>query len=242
MDKDVYAAALRNALTEIRNVCPDVSCSFILTKEGTIVAGDAQADETTMEKAVHSFQSILEKAVAVGGLDTYLIEGKNGKVYLSHASNMYLTTITSKNADIAYLRSITRVIIPTILKLLESIVPTPSTSPKSLTSQQLVVESFSSGGFMGRFAGDTVEVNREILEKWSELFNGKGVDEVEIEAFSGKLARCKVRAINDPEIKRMGIIKVPEKTCQNLEVKKGELVRVKPIASQKSTSSFALFK
>jgi hypothetical protein len=97
-----------------------------LTKEGTIVAGDAQADETTMEKAVHSFQGVLEKVDAVGGLDTYLIEGENGKVQLSRAGDMYLTTVTSKNADLAYLPSITRVIIPTILKLLESIVPTPS--------------------------------------------------------------------------------------------------------------------
>lgn len=224
MSKDVYAAALRNTLREIRNICPDVTCSFVFTKDGTVVARDAQATETPIEKAVPLFQGITEKAVMIGGLDALLINGDNGKMYISCAEDMYLAMATSENADIAYLHSVTRVIVPTILRLLESIVPTPL---KFVPSQQLTVDNVS--GFRTRFASDTVQVDHEILEQWSKLFNGKYVHSVKIEAFGGKLARCKVKAIEDPSLEGNGLIRIPEKTCQTLEVKKGELVRVKPI-------------
>ena len=45
-----------------------------------------------------------------------------------------------------------------------------------------------------------------------------------------KQARCRVRAIEGSELEGKGLIRIPEKALQALEVKKGELVRVKPIA------------
>jgi predicted regulator of Ras-like GTPase activity (Roadblock/LC7/MglB family) len=225
LSTDVFVTALRNSLKEIRNICPDVKCSFLFTRDGALVAGDEQADDTAMEKAVRLFQNVAEKAAMIGGLDTFLIDGDNGRVYISCANDMYLAMVTSKNADMPYLRSVTRVIIPTILKLLESVVPTPL---KFVPSLQLIVDTLS--GFRSRFAADTVEIDHETLNQWSELFDGKDVSEVEIEAFSGRQARCRVRAIEDPALEGKGLIRIPQKAFQALEVKKGELVRVKPIA------------
>jgi len=225
LSRDVFVTALSNTLMEIRNICPDVKCSFLFTRYGALVAGDAQADDTVMEKAVRPFQNVAEKAAMIGGLDTFLIDGDNGGVYISCANDIYLAMVTSKDADMPYLRSVTRVIIPTILKLLESVVPTPL---KFVPSLQLVVDNLS--GFRSRFAGDTVEIGHETLNQWSKLFDGKDVSEVEIETFSGKQARCRVRGIEDSELEGRGLIRISEKAFQALEVKKGELVRVKPIA------------
>lgn len=226
MSSDVFVTALRNTLKEIRNICPEVKCSFLFTRDGVLVAGDGQADDPVMEKAVPLFQNVAEKADIVGGLDSFLIDGSDGRVYISCAKDMYLAMVTSKDADMPYLRSVTRVIIPTIMKLLESIIPTPL---KFVPSLQLVVDTL--GGFRSKFAGDTVEIDHEILGQWSELFDGKDVSGVEVEAFSGKQARCRVRAIENSELEGKGLIRIPEKTSQTLEVKKGELVRVKPIVS-----------
>lgn len=223
MSKDVYATALRNTLTEIKKIYPDINHSFIFTKHGVIVARDEESVNIPTEKAVHLFQSIAEKAVAVGGLHTLLVKGNQGKVYISCVNEMlYLAMTTPEDADTTYLNSVTQVIVPTILKILESIAPTPF---KFLPSQQLIVDSIS-----GFFAND-VQVDEDVLEKWSKLLDGKTVNEVEVEAFGGKKTRCKVKAINDPALAGKGLIRIPEKTCQTLETKKGELVRVKPIAS-----------
>jgi len=224
MDKDTYTAALRNTLTEVRNICPDISCSFIFTKEGMVVAGDEQSADVPVGKTVDSFQSLMEKANTIGGLHTMIVNGSKGNVHISSVNDMYLVIAASKNADMAYIRSIANVIVPTVLKLLKNIVPTPPTPPKMATSQQLIVESIS-----GFFVGDAVQVDEELLRQWSKNFKGKGVSEVNVEAFGGKVIQCKVKVISDSKYTGKGLIRMPEKVARELEVTEGELVRIKPV-------------
>jgi len=222
MSQNAYADVLNNALTEIHKICPDISRSFIFTRDGTIFAGDSETAEETVEKTVHSFQSIVEKEDMIGGLRALIIDGENGKVHISCIKDMYLTLAASKNADATFLQAITHVIVPTVLKLLESITPTPT--PLQLSpSKQLIVDALS-----GFFVGDSVQIDLEILKQWSELLNRKSIGEVDIASFSGKTTQCRVKEINDPKLKEKGIIRIPERICKFLEVKKGELVKVKP--------------
>ena len=188
-----------------------------------MLAGDAEVTDETLSKVLHSFQSIAEKADKLGGLNTLLINGKNGKVYVSQVNDMYLAITTSKNADIPYLRSVTHVIVPTILKLLKNITPTPLKPPPS---QPLIVDDLT--GLFKR--QDTVEIDHEILTQWSRLLNVKSIDEVEIESVNGTIGSCKVKAIGNSGKESRGLIRIPEKICQILKVKKGELVKVKPVA------------
>ena len=224
MNKDPYAVALENALTEIKNICPDITHSFIFTKDGAIVARVSETDEETTEKTISSFQSVAEKADTIGSLKVFYVNGKNGKVILSGVNDMYLAFAASENADTTYLHSVTRVIIPTVLKLLETVTPTPL--PQSAPSKQLVVDTLS-----GFFVGDSVQIDTELLKEWAELSNQKGISEVEIESFGGEATQCKVREINDSKLKGKGMIRIPEKVCKTLEVKKGELVKVKPAST-----------
>ena len=224
MNNDPYAVALKNALTEIKKICPDVSRSFIFAKDRVIVSGDAEPDEETMEKTMSSFQSVAEKADSIGNLKAFYVNGKKGKVILSGVNGMYLALAASENADTTYLHSVTRVIIPTVLKLLETITPTPL--PQSTPSKQLVVDTLS-----GFFVGDSVQIDTELLKEWAKLSNQKSISDVEIEAFGGEATQCKVKAINDSKLKGKGMIRIPEKVCKTLEVKKGELVTVKPAST-----------
>lgn len=223
MNSDLYAEALKNTLTEIKNICPDINSSFIFTKDGVIIAGDTETADVTIKKALRCFQSVAEKADTIGGLHNFSVDGDKGKVHISRINDMYLATATSKNADTKYLQSVTQVIVPTVLKLLESITPAPlkSTQPQP---QQLTVDTFS-----GFFAGDTVQVDPSLLTEWSELFNGKNVNEVELETLSGEMNRCKVKEINDPDLQGKGIIRIPERARRMLGVHKGEEVKIKPI-------------
>jgi predicted regulator of Ras-like GTPase activity (Roadblock/LC7/MglB family) len=270
MNEEVYAIALKSALTEIQNVCEGIEWSFIFTKDGTIISGnDDKTIGPEIAKAASSFQSLTEKAAAVGGLDQLLINGNKGKVHVSSIDDMYLVSGISKKADIAHMRSITSVVFPTIKHVLESINssignvdPTPLkplhkpikkkeieveedeeklAEPEevektkkvkdlpSVPSQQLIVEKL--GGLLVR--ADTVRVDSEVLKRWSALLGVKEVNEVEIEAFGGKMAQCKVKTINDSKLEGRGFIRIPDKTCRMLEIKKGELVRVKPTVQEK---------
>ncbi|MBE0513212.1 hypothetical protein IBX38_09195 [Candidatus Bathyarchaeota archaeon] len=225
MNNDPYAVALKNALTEINNICPDVRRSFIFAKDRVIATGDPETDEETTEKTISTFQNVAEKADAIGSLKAFYVNGKKGKVILSGVNDMYLALAASENADTTYLHSVTRVIIPTVLKLLETIAPTP-TPLQSEPSKQLVVDTLS-----GFFVGDSVQIDTELLEEWAKLLNQKSISEVEIEAFGGEAMQCRVKEINDSKLKGKGMIRIPERVCKTLEVKKGELVKVKPAST-----------
>lgn len=90
---------------------------------------------------------------------------------------------------------------------------------------QLIVENL--GGLL--VPSDTVRIDNAILTQWEEHYEGKKIEEVEIETFHGKSTRCKVKPIKDAKYEGKGMVQMPEKIQQSLEIKKGELVRAKPI-------------
>ena len=275
MDNEAYTFALKNALNEIRNACPDITNTFMFRKDGEIIVGDENTPEKTMVHVVNAFDGIFEKADAIGGVECITIEGSNGKVNVSWLNDLYFVTVTSRKADINYVNTVTRVLIPTVLRLLEKICPTPLKSNSPLTEtkhqlkipmdeefekpelmeepveetvmeepketveaetkhepllseppvNQLIVENL--GGLL--VPSDTVRIDSEILSQWEELYEGRKIEEVEIGTFDGKTMRCKVKTIKDSKFEGKGMIQVPEKVQLALEIKKGELVRAKPI-------------
>jgi len=235
MNRDPYAIALNSALTEIKRAYPDIKNSFIFTKSGTIITGDQETDETTMNNILESFENLKEKAKAIGNLKGFRITGKNGKLTLSNIKDMYLLLATSKNADKSHIYSITHVIIPTILKTLETFAPThlQVTPPK-----KLVVDTLNRF-----FAGDSVQIDTEVLRDLTknsdprarvkaaltgEQNTQESINQVHIETFGGNVAVCKVKEISDQKLKGKNMIRIPEKLCKSLEINKGDLVKVKP--------------
>jgi hypothetical protein len=99
------------------------------------------------------------------------------------------------------------------------------TLPPEPPVNQLIVENL--GGLL--VPSDTVRIDSEMLSQWAELSEDTKIEKVEVETFDGKTTRCKVKPIKDSKYKGKGIIRTPEKIRLNLEVKKGELVRVKPV-------------
>jgi predicted regulator of Ras-like GTPase activity (Roadblock/LC7/MglB family) len=258
MDNEVYSFVLKNALNEIRNVCPDIINTFVFREDGEIIVGDKATPDKMMVHVVDAFDGILDKAETIGDVECITVEGSNGRVNVSRVNDIYLVTVTPRKADINYVNTVTRVLIPTVLKLLEKICPAPLKSdlpstetqpetqvveeaeepkeaaepeikPKPLLLappvNQLIVENL--GGLL--VPSDTVRIDSEILSQWEYLYEGRKIDdaEVEIETFDGKTARCKVKPIKDSKYQGKGIIQIPEKIQLALEIKKGELVKTK---------------
>jgi predicted regulator of Ras-like GTPase activity (Roadblock/LC7/MglB family) len=277
MSKEAYATALKNALTEIRNVCPDVQTSFLFDKDAVLITGDSETPEAASGRVAKSLESVLNQAETLGGFESIVIEGSKGNIHVSRVSDMYLAIVTSKDADMRYVETVGRVLIPTVIQLLDRLGPTPlrqlppshslfesdvkedvkisdkreeeenepygetdadktetnepdENEPPSkfeLPSNQLIVESF--GGLLVR--SDTVQISGEIMSQWQDQLEATKIETVEIESFNGKTSQCKVKALNGSKLENKAVIRIPEKLCQTLDIKKGELVRVKPLAS-----------
>jgi chemotaxis protein histidine kinase CheA len=86
----------------------------------------------------------------------------------------------------------------------------------------------------GFFAGDSVKIDAETLTEWTNEASGKGktkvpIDHVRVETFAGNSTLCKVKEISDGRMKRKNKIRIPEKICTTLALRKGDKVKVKPL-------------
>ena len=236
MNRDPSAIALNNAITEINKAYPDIKNSFIFTKNGTILTGDQETDQQTINNIQESFENLKEKTKTIGNLESFTITTKNGKLTLSNIKDMHLLLATSKNAGKNHIYSITQVIIPTILKTMEALAPT---QPQITPPKQLIVDTLT-----GFFAGDSVQIDTEILRDWTKNSSDprarvkaaitgeqnipENIEQVKIETSGGNSTLCKVKEINDQDMKGKNMIRIPEKLCKTLEINKGDLVKVKP--------------
>ena len=150
--------------------------------------------------------------------------------------DLYVVLSLAKNADNAHIYSITRVIIPTILKTMETI-ESPHL-PIQSSQKQLVVDTLT-----GFFAGDSVQIDTEILNDWTQNNDPRArvkaaitgepeiqeeINQVHIETYDGNAAVCKVKEVDDKNVKGKNMIRIPEKLAKSLEITKGDLVLVKP--------------
>jgi len=271
MDNEVYSFALKNTLNEIQNICPDIKNAFMFREDGEIIAGDKNTPEENIVHAIDAFDGVTEKAEAIGGVESIILEGNKNRISVSRMNELYLVTVTSRKADMNYVNTVTRVLVPTILKLLDKINPAPlkSAPPKLEVEPQIpiakhvekqleepieeprmeerkeqkepevkpepvlpeplvnqfIVENI--GGLL--VPTDTVRIDNDLLLQWQELYQDRKIEEVEIETFGGKSIRSKIKPIKDSKYEGKGIIQMPEKIQSTLEIKKGELVRVKPV-------------
>jgi hypothetical protein len=240
-------------------------------KDGEIVAGDEHTTNEVIGHVVDSFDGVLEKADAIGGIGSITIEGSEGRVDISCFNDFYMVTVTSKGANVNYVGTLTRVLVPTVLKIVEKISTAPlkngqppqeieseipmvrgtkqkkaenagemeKEEPKEpdqteLDSEPLVHQPTANQFMVENLGGllvpsDTVRIDGQTLQQWEELYENKKIEQVQIETFDGKLTQCKVRPMNDPKYEGKGIVRMPEKIQGFLEIKKGELVRVKPV-------------
>ncbi|UCC58133.1 MAG: hypothetical protein JSW14_07220 [Candidatus Bathyarchaeum sp.] len=223
MERDPYAVILNTALNEIKKAYPNIKHSFIFSKNGTIITENPETNEENIKKIVESFETLRDKTKVIGNLQGFQINGKNGKLILSNIKDMYLVLETSEKADKSHIYAITHAIVPTVLKTLETIAPI---SLQFTPSKKLVVETLS-----GFFAGDSVQIDAETL---MELNAEEIVDRVQVETFDGNSALFTVKRISDMRRRGKNLIRIPEKLCRWLKVKRGDLVKVKPALQRDS--------
>ena len=127
MSNKVYAFALKSTLNEIRDVCPDVTSNFIF-KDGKILAKDKDTTEEAAAQTINAFDAITERADTLGDVEAITIQTAEGKVSIATINDFYLTSVSSNEADEKYVNTLTRILIPLVIKLVEKIQPASANS------------------------------------------------------------------------------------------------------------------
>jgi hypothetical protein len=307
MMSNVCTPAFQTMISEIQKMNPDITGSFVFKENGVILAKDGFTVHDSAQKFIGSFNAIKEKSQTIGGLHALTIHSDYKEVSVTSANNHYLTMMYSKKADKRLVELLTKILVPSIVKLVDQlalkltteqeILPGddneslnygtnevyPDTQPglqiqtndqesiitnskaqqpniesttknfektvetlslqdefeqldvefnykpnlPQLPENQLIVEKL--GGLLPR--PNTVRIDKELIDKWEDIFKNKKIEKIIVESLNKKTS-CKFEPIKDPKYSDKGLIQIPEKIQNIIEVTTGGLVTIKPIISE----------
>ncbi len=255
---EAYSNPIQTIIDEIRTLSPETTDAIIFRNNGQTIASTQTGTENQTKKFVANFADLSMLAQAIDGIENFTIQAADSQLNIVAVEDCFLATVSSQTANQEVLKSITKVVVPTVVRLVNQIdvrakeieekpyeelaisaleeakptvEPTPEIKPPfepflpKAPTNQFMVEKIS--GFM--VAADMVRIDGDIVEQWSNLYEGKQFSTVIIEALDGKKTTCKFKAIKDAKNSTKGIIQIPEKILQTLQTEKGKLVMVKPV-------------
>jgi predicted regulator of Ras-like GTPase activity (Roadblock/LC7/MglB family) len=123
MSTQACLSALKTTLSEIKTACPQVSTTFIFGKDKNIIAQDESTDENTLANAIQAFNALNQRAIKTGGIESVTFRGTKKQTTITRINNFYFAAVTSKEVDEKTLNIITHVLVPTILKTVETLQP-----------------------------------------------------------------------------------------------------------------------
>jgi predicted regulator of Ras-like GTPase activity (Roadblock/LC7/MglB family) len=123
MNTEICIVALTNTLNEICNAYPEVKNTFIFRKDKKLIARYMNTDEATASSAVEAFSALQERANSTDCLESVTLQGTNRQLKIARVNSFYFATVASKEVDCKSLSFIMRVLLPTILKIVEAIQP-----------------------------------------------------------------------------------------------------------------------
>jgi len=214
MSNEVYALALKNTLKEIKNACPDVTNTFIFEENTKVLAKDDETPDKSIRKTIQAFNAITERADTVGGaIETVTIQSKNGKVTITSMNDFYLTTVASKEADEKYVNTLTQVLIPIVIKLVDEIQPEPAPAEPEPEPEEEAIEETAEAEDEEEATYEPAEPEEQELEEEAAPEEIEETEEPEPEEVE----------LNEPEIP------IEERQPQEIEEENGLLIPDPPV-------------
>jgi hypothetical protein len=254
MSNEACTIALKNALDEIKSVCPEISNTFIFRENGESLLEDQSTTEGTTKNAQEAFCALAEKGDTLGGIESVTFKGSQGRINFNKFKDFYVANVSSNEADQKTVVNLTRVMIPTVLKLVQQGVPTaqehikePAIKAKyeempiaesyqpEIQPNQFTIENVGFGGFLGD--PDAALVDTAQIAQWIEMFGDKHISKITVNNLqTGKSVNCPFKPIKESKFEGKGIIQIPEKIQLTLHVQKGDRVSIKPILENPVTA------
>lgn len=128
--------ALQTIICEFKNLSPEITLSFMFNKDGEILASDETAAQVDIKKLISAFNRVAEHATVIGDVETLTIQGSDRQLNILAIHNRYLTMVSSRAADEKTLKSLTHVVVPTIIELIDHSVPEPAAAYLPETTEE----------------------------------------------------------------------------------------------------------
>jgi hypothetical protein len=139
---EAYATALQTIITEFKSISPEITNAFIFKKDGEILAVNETTIEDQTKNLIIAFNNIDQQAETIGDVENFTIQGANSQLDITSMNNLYLATVSSRAADQKIVKTLTHVLVPTFVKLVDQIVSELSENgvPKTIKAEEKPIE------------------------------------------------------------------------------------------------------
>ena len=118
--------ALQTVIDEFKNISPEIKSSFIFKRNGEIIASNEDTTEEQSKNLVAAFNNIVDQARDIGDIQSLTIQGTNNQLSIISMNNRFLSTVSSRSVDEKLVKTLTHVIVPAIVGLLDQIATEPT--------------------------------------------------------------------------------------------------------------------
>jgi hypothetical protein len=228
MNDDLQAYALKNAVDEIKNACPDVSHTFIFKNNGTILARDKNTDEETAATAIKALNAVAKVADAAGGFESATFYSANDRVKVFKINDYRVAMVGSEEPDSENSTCLARVLVSTVVKLAKKISPFEEENPRIETPEFSRKSHFEPDEPGIDLEAQEITSNDDVDETQS-LLPEPPVTQFMVENFSGLFAQSNVVRVETAVIQQWKDLYGNDRMIDEVEVEtlNGQTIRCK---------------
>lgn len=108
---------MQTIIGEFSNISPEIVNCFVFDKEGEILACDEATSDEKSKNFILAFKGLDDHAQVIGGIKSITIQGIDNQLNTTEMHNRFLTTVSTRSADEKTVKSLTNVIMPTVMAL-----------------------------------------------------------------------------------------------------------------------------
>jgi hypothetical protein len=108
---------VQTIIGEFKNISPEIANCFVFDEAGEILAIDEGTVGEQSKNLILTFKGLANQANVIGGIQALTIHGTENQLNITQINNQFLTTISTRSANEKIVKSLTQVIVPTVLSL-----------------------------------------------------------------------------------------------------------------------------
>jgi hypothetical protein len=217
---EAYNSTLQTVIGEFKNINPEINNAFIFKKDSEILALNENTTEEQTKNLTRAFKNISEQAQIIGGIENLTIQGADKQLNITSINSLYLATVSSRAAEPKAVASLTQVIVPTVVKLIDQLSPVLSerqapqmnmgdkpnletTSVEEANSNGKIVEEASKTEAPHSFSSEPLlsklPTNQFMVEKIGGFLvpnDVVGIDSDVISSWSGMYSHKEIKMVN----------------------------------------------
>ena len=121
MVTEAYSTALQTIIDEFKNISPETTNTLIFKNDGQTIANTEATTEEQTKKLIDHFNSITQQAETIGGIENLTIQAADSQLNITAMNSLYLATVSSRAANQEIVKSLTHVLVPTVVRLVDQV-------------------------------------------------------------------------------------------------------------------------